>query len=133
MTAQAVLNDLLQAGIRPRLTPDGCGIVVPKGAITEALKVAIRANKPAIIRLLTEAANDAHHRPELAPPTAPAAPAHDHLLAIAMRFCDAINASNKAREDWREDVRNTPPHLRQGLYNYVREQLRQPHLLWRTP
>ena len=130
MTAQAILNDLLQAGIRPRLTPDGCGIVVPKGAITEALKVAIRANKPAIIRLLTEAANDAHHRPELAPPTAPA---HDRLLAIAMRFCDAINASDKARADWREDVRNTPQHLRQGLGEYLRQQLRQPHLLWRTP
>ena len=133
MSAQAILNDLLKAGIHPRLTPDRTGIVVPRHAITESLKVAIRANKPAIIRLLTEAANDAHHHPELAPPTTPAAPANDRLLAIAMRFCDAINASDKAREDWREDVRNTPPHLRQGLYNYLREQLRQPHLLWRTP
>ena len=133
MTAQAILNDLLQAGIRPRLTPDRTGIVVPRHAITDALKVAILANKPAIIRLLTEAANDDHHHPELAPPTAPAAPAHDRLLAIAMRFCDAINASDKAREDWRRDVLETPPHLRQGLYNYLREQLRQPNLLWRTP
>ena len=133
MTPRAIIDNLVAQGCAPRLTPDGCGIVVPKGAITEALKVAIRANKPAIIRLLTEAANDAHHRPELAPPTAPAAPAHDRLLVIAMRFCDAINASDKARADWREDVRNTPPHLRQGLYNYLREQLRQPHLLWRTP
>ena len=133
MTPRAIIDNLVAQGCAPRLTPDGCGIVVPKGAITEALKVAIRANKPAIIRLLTEAANDAHHHPELAPPTAPAAPAHDRLLAIAMRFCDAIGASDKARADWREDVRNTPQHLRQGLYNYLREQLRQPHLLWRTP
>ena len=133
MTPRAIIDNLVAQGCAPRLTPDGCGIVVPKGAITEALKVAIRANKPAIIRLLTEAANDAHHRPELAPPTAPAAPAHDRLLAIAMRFCDAIGASDKAREDWRRDVLETPPHLRQGLYNYLREQLRQPHLLWRTP
>ena len=59
--------------------------------------------------------------------------ANDRLLAIAVRFCDAINASDKAREDWRRDVLETPPHLRQGLYNYLREQLRQPHLLWRTP
>ena len=64
---------------------------------------------------------------------APAAPAHDRLLVIAMRYCDAINASDKAREDWREDVRNTPQHLRQGLGEYLRDQLRQPHLLWRTP
>ena len=133
MTPRAIIDNLVAQGCAPRLTPDGCGIVVPKGAITEALKVAIRANKPAIIRLLTEAANDAHHRPELAPPAAPAAPAHDRLLAIAMRYCDAINASDKAREDWRRDVRNTPQHLRQGLQNYLSEQLRQPHLLWRTP
>lgn len=133
MTPRAIIDNLVAQGCAPRLTPDGCGIVVPKGAITEALKVAIRANKPAIIRLLTEAANDDHHHPELAPPTAPAAPANDRLLAIAMRFCDAINASDKAREDWRRDVLETPPHLRQGLYNYLREQLQQPHLLWRTP
>ncbi len=132
MTPRAIIDNLVAQGCAPRLTPDGCGIVVPKGAITEALKVAIRANKPAIIRLLAEAANDAHHRPELAPPTAPAAPAHDHLLVLAMRFCDATHASDKEREDWREDVRNTPPHLRQGLYNYLREQLRPVNLLWRN-
>ena len=132
MTPRAIIDNLVAQGCAPRLTPDGCGIVVPKGAITEALKVAIRANKPAIIRLLTEAANDDHHRPELAPPAAPAAPAHDRLLDIAMRFCDAINASDKARADWREDVRNTPQHLRQGLGEYLRQQLRQPHLLWRN-
>ena len=89
MSGQTVLNQLLSAGIRPRLTPDRTGIVVPRHAITDALKVAILANKPAIIRLLTEAANDAHQHPELAPPTAPAAPAHDRLLVIAMRYCDA--------------------------------------------
>ncbi len=133
MTPRAIVDNLVAQGCAPRLTPDGCGIVVPKGAITEALKVAIRANKPAIIRLLTEAANDAHNRPELAPPTAPAAPDHDRLLAIAMRFCDAIRASDKARADWRRDVLETPQHLRQGLGEYLREQLRQPHLLWRTP
>ena len=133
MSGQTVLNQLLSAGIRPRLTPDRTGIVVPRHAITDALKVAILANKPAIIRLLTEAANDTHQHPELALPTAPAAPAHDRLLVIAMRYCDAINASDKARGDWREDVRNTPQRLRQGLGEYLRDQLRQPHLLWRTP
>ena len=60
-------------------------------------------------------------------------PGESALMMVAMRFCDAINASDKAREDWREDVRNTPQHLRQGLYNYLRDQLRQPHWLWRTP
>ena len=59
-------------------------------------------------------------------------PGESALMMVAMRFCDAINASDKAREDWREDVRNTPPHLRQGLGEYLRQQLRQPHLLWRN-
>ena len=60
-------------------------------------------------------------------------PGESALMLLAMRFCDAINASDKAREDWRRDVLETPPHLRQGLQNYLREQLRRPHLLWRTP
>ena len=60
-------------------------------------------------------------------------PGESALMLLAMRFCDAINASDKARADWRRDVLETPTHLRQGLYNYLREQLRQPHLLWRTP
>ena len=141
MTPRAIIDNLVAQGCAPRLTPDGCGIVVPKGAITESLKVAIRANKPAIIRLLAEAANDAHHRPELAPPTVPTAPApgpqgldpgHDALLAMAMKFCDATHASGNEREDWQRDVLETPPHLRQGLYNYLREQMRPSNLLWRN-
>ena len=71
--------------------------------------------------------------PAPAPPEPPAFdPGHPALLALAMAYCDAINASDKARGDWREDVRNTPPHLRQGLYNYLREQLRPSNLLWRN-
>ncbi len=141
MTPRAIIDNLVAQGCAPRLTPDGCGIVVPKDAITESLKVAIRANKPAIIRLLAEAANDAHHRPELAQGTAPTAPApgpqgldpgHDALLAVAMKFCDATHASDKEREDWQRDVLETPPELRQGLYNYLREQLRPSNLLWRN-
>lgn len=53
--------------------------------------------------------------------------AHDRLLALAMAFCDHISASAQAREDWRRDVRETPQHLRQGLANYLREQMRHDH------
>ena len=126
---EVLLSDLRAAGVTPTVTADGSGVVVPTDTLTPELRARITQNKTALIRLLIEAANDAHHHPELAPPTAPA---HDRLLAIAMRFCDAINASDKAREDWRRDVLETPQHLRQGLYNYLREQLRQPHF-WRTP
>ena len=78
----------------------------------------------------------ANHLPELAQGTAPKAaandPGHDRLLALAMAFCDHISASAQAREDWRRDVLETPQHLRQGLGEYLRQQLRQPHLLWRN-
>ena len=59
-------------------------------------------------------------------------PGESALMLLAMRFCDAINASDKARADWRRDVLETPPELRQGLYNYLREQLRPVNLLWRN-
>ena len=101
---EVLLSDLRAAGVTPTVTADGSGVVVPTDTLTPELRARITQNKTALIRLLIEAANDAHHHPELAPPTAPA---HDRLL-------------------------ETPPHLRQGLYIYLRDQLRQPHLLWRT-
>ena len=59
-------------------------------------------------------------------------PGHDALLAMAMRFCDATRASDTARADWQRDVLETPPELRQGLYNYLREQMRPSNLFWRN-
>ena len=59
-------------------------------------------------------------------------PGEQALLNIAMKFCGAINASDKEREDWQRDVLETPPHLRQGLAQYLREQLRPSNLLWRN-
>lgn len=70
----------------------------------------------------------AKHLPELAQGTAPKAaandPGHDRLQVLAMAFCDHISASAQAREDWQRDVADTPPHLRQGLAAYLREQMR---------
>ena len=59
-------------------------------------------------------------------------PGESALMMVAMRFADHIKASPQAREDWRRDVLETPQHLRQGLGEYLRQQLRQPHLLWRN-
>ncbi len=56
MSAEAVLNDLLAKGIRPSVTPDKTGIVVPRGSLTPDLKAAILANKPELIRLISVAA-----------------------------------------------------------------------------
>lgn len=98
----------------------------------QVLAPLLRQYRDDLIRLLTEAANDpANHLPELAQGTAPKAaasdPGHDRLLALAMAFCDHISASAQAREDWRRDVADTPPHLRQGLAAYLREQMRHDH------
>lgn len=46
------------------------------------------------------------------------------LMALAMAYCTHTGASDKARQDWREDVTNTPPELRGDLYQHLREQLR---------
>ena len=62
MTPRAIIDNLVAQGCAPRLTPDGCGIVVPKGATTEALKVAIRANKSALLRLLSAPADTTEDR-----------------------------------------------------------------------
>ena len=59
-------------------------------------------------------------------------PGESALMLLAMRFADHIKASPQARASWREDVRNTPQHLRQGLGEYLRNQLRQPQVLLRN-
>ncbi len=70
MSAEAVLNDLLAKGIRPSVTPDKTGIVVPRGSLTPDLKAAILANKPELIRLISVAAP----RPPASLPAATPAP-----------------------------------------------------------
>ena len=40
------------------------------------------------------------------------------LMAAAMRRCDQFNDNEKARQDMREQVLETPPHLRQDLLDH---------------
>ena len=40
------------------------------------------------------------------------------LMAAAMLRCDQFNDSDKARQDMREQVLETPPHLRQDLLDH---------------
>lgn len=40
------------------------------------------------------------------------------LMAAAMRRCDQFNDGDKARQDMREQVLETPPHLRQDLLDH---------------
>lgn len=56
-------------------------------------------------------------------------PAYDssqsQLLGLAMRFCDAIQASDTARQDWRTDIEAMPATDQPGLADYLRDQLAQ--------
>ena len=40
------------------------------------------------------------------------------LMAAAMRRCDQFNDGDKARQDMREQILETPPHLRQDLLDH---------------
>ena len=98
MTPEAILADLILCGIEPSVTPDKTGIVVPAGKLTEAQRAAVLGHKPALIACILESAR-----------------VTALLLEAAMRRCDQFNDGDKARQDMREQVLETPPHLRQAL------------------
>ena len=98
MTPETILADLLASGIEPGVTPDHTGIVVPAGKLTPAQRAAVLAHKPDLIAYLLESSRITVQ-----------------LLESAMRRCDRFNDSEKARQDMREQVLETPPHLRQDL------------------
>ncbi|MBX9936536.1 MAG: hypothetical protein K2Y10_08070 [Burkholderiaceae bacterium] len=50
-------------------------------------------------------------------------PRHSPLLALADNYCSAIQASDKACNDWRGDIEATAPNDRQGLAAYLRGEL----------
>ena len=101
MTPETILADLIQCGIEPSVTPDKTGIVVPAGKLTEAQRAAVLGHKPALIACILESAR-----------------VTQQLLEAAMRRCDQFNDSEKARQDMRKQVLETPPHLRQDLLEH---------------
>ncbi len=105
MTPDALLRDLLQAGIEPGLTPDGENITVPAGRLTDSQRAAIRQFKSELIERLQESARITAE-----------------LLAAASRACDHYNDGPEAREQWRQDVLATPYHLRADLIDHLRKQ-----------
>lgn len=98
MTPEAILADLMESGIVPRVTHDRSGIVVPAGALSPAQRSAVLAHKPDLIAYLLDLSRITQS-----------------LLAAAMRRCDQFNDNEKARQDMREQVLQTPAQLRQDL------------------
>ncbi len=101
MTPETILADLIQCGIEPSVTPDKTGIVVPAGKLTEAQRAAVLGHKKELIAYLVESSRITAR-----------------LLEAAMRRCDQFNDSDKARQDMREQILETPPHLRQDLLDH---------------
>ena len=104
MTAEAILADLLERGIESTLTPDGAGIEVPAGVLTDAQRAAIRAHKPELIAAIQESAR-----------------VTAQLLDAAMLACDHWNDSPAAREQMRQDCLRVPLRQRADLLAHFRE------------
>ena len=101
MTPETILADLIQSGIDPSLTPDKTGIVVPAGRLTDGQRAAVLGHKAALIAYILESAR-----------------VTEQLLEAAMRRCDQFNDSEKAQQDMRQQVLETPLHLRQDLLEH---------------
>lgn len=101
MTPETILADLLASGIEPSVTPDQAGIVVPAGKLSPSQRAAVLTHKPDLIAYLLESSRITVQ-----------------LLEAAMRRCDQFNDGEKARQDMREQVLETPPHLRQDLLGH---------------
>ncbi len=69
MTAAAILSELLACGINPVLTPDGAGIEVPAGCLSDVQRASIRTHKPQLVALLAQQSNDSPG--QVAPAAAP--------------------------------------------------------------
>ena len=103
MTAAAILSELLNCGITPAVTPDGRGIEVPAGRLTDAQRAAIKAHKAELIACIRGAAR-----------------LTTELLAVAMRACDHHGDSPEVRAQMRKECLETPPNLRVDLLQHLR-------------
>ena len=56
MTAETILSELIESGIEPAVTPDGTGIEVPAGKLTDAQRAAILGTKTELIACIQESA-----------------------------------------------------------------------------
>ena len=101
MAPDKILTLLWGHGFHVSLTADDSLKVSPSSTLHPSLKELIRANKVGIVALLVEARNTT-----------------SWLIDAAMQVCDQHNDSEAAREEMRQDILGTPPHLQQDLLDY---------------
>lgn len=112
MNAPTIIRKASAAGVHLRLVGN---TIKAKGnqAALDKLLPELRAHRPAVLAFLREQATPASaDQMRLDPLTA-------QLLAAAMRVCDRHGDSDKARQEMRDDVINTPPDLRQDLQGHL--------------
>ena len=104
MSPQQLIAQLWGSGIAVGLSPDGKGLTVPAGKLTDSDRALILANKQSLVRFLTEAQATT-----------------TDLLKAAMRVCDRHNDSKAAREAMRRECLDTPLHLQADLLDHFRK------------
>lgn len=107
MTARAILEELQAQGIDLECTPDGKTLTAPADTLTDRQRTLVRKHKAELIRLVLESERITMQ-----------------LLQTAKRACDHWGDSPAAREQMRQALLNTPPHLRADLLNHLRKQYR---------
>ena len=104
MRVQTILTELWSEGVHIRLTQDGQSLAVPAGRLTPEQRATVLAHKPELLALLRNA-----HTTTV------------QLVAAAKRACDHWGDSPTAREQMRQDVASTPPHLRADLLQHFQD------------
>ncbi|APW46919.1 hypothetical protein [Rhodoferax antarcticus] len=101
MTPHAILNELWRAGISIQLSDDGQNLVAPAGRLTPANRELVKTHRTELIALMLQARESTAL-----------------LIAAAMRCCDRHGDGAQARDDMRQQCKDTPPHLRQDLLDH---------------
>ena len=100
MTATALLDELRTRGVHLTIEGEHVAVDAPKGALTDALRQAIRAHKPDLLRLLAQTTS-AHESPlaevPVLRPSAVLGPSSQHIedletCALTWRFWERPGA-----------------------------------------
>jgi hypothetical protein len=109
VTPAEVIRAVRDAGLRVRVDGEGLA-VAPAGRMSPEMRALLIEHKPGLIEFLRDAERTAAE-----------------LMAAAMHACDSWRDDDAAREVMRQDVLDTPEHLRADLLaHFVAEAARWP-------
>lgn len=124
---QSTTDQLHSAGLALSLTPDRGLKVVPASDITPEQRDLIRTSKAALVDYLlhtvatnTGAANDT-------PDLSIGQELRRLIVPMEMKVCDHYGDSERAREDLRRGIRETPAHLLKDLLEHFGDNSATPY------